>query len=140
VQHFQEMASGLSHPQSLCQELLEQQPWMRLTGAWVLPQHLHLYDGLYDELKLAGRVTLGEEAAYRRVLEAYICRRPLGPHAIGGGPASVLEPIEITEEFFARTLECGQRCHECSRCREYYEHEIRNRRSTRSGLRPRAGG
>lgn len=140
VQHFQEMASGLSHPQSLCQELLEQQPWMRLTGAWVLPQHLHLYDGLYDELKLAGRVTLGEEAAYRRVLEAYICRRPLAPHAIGGGPASVLEPMEITEEFFARTLECGQRCHECSRCREYYEHEIRNRRSTRSGLRPRAGG
>ncbi len=125
VEHFHEMGSGVGYPESLCRELLEREPWMRLTGAWVLPQHLHLYDGLHDELKLAGRVTLRGEAAYRRVLGAYVARSPLPPHEIGGGPASVLEPIQISEEFFAKTLACGQACHACHLCREYWEAQRR---------------
>ena len=118
TQHFHEMAAGVADPQSLCHELLEREPWLRLTGAWVLPQHLHLYDGLYDELKLAGRVTLRDPARYRRVLGAYIARAPLQPHEIGGGPASVDWPAEISEQFFRFTLECGHACGACTRCRE----------------------
>ena len=119
VQHFYEMSASPA-PASLCGELLARQPWLRLTGAWVLPQHLHLYDGLYDQLKLAGRVTLADPARYERVLAAYLARQPLTPDAIGGGPASVLAPWEIDEEFFRATLECGRCCQECPRCRDYY--------------------
>lgn len=120
VQHFHEMGSGFAHPRSLCAELLQRQPWLRLTGGWVLPQHLHLYDGVYDELKLAGRVTLRDSARYRRVLDAYVRRLPLLPRDIGGGPASVIEPMEIGEEFFRRTLTCGRTCRTCTLCRDYY--------------------
>ena len=119
VQHFHEMCQGLPHPRSLCEPMLRDNPWLRLTGAWVLPQHLHFYDGLYDELKLAGRITLREPARYRQVLGAYIHRRSLRPNEIGGGPASVLNPMDISEEFYAKTLECGLQCHECSLCRDY---------------------
>ncbi|MDP3000837.1 MAG: radical SAM protein [Bryobacterales bacterium] len=121
VQHFHEMCAGVAFPLSLCRELLEREPWMRLTGAWVLPQHLHYFDGLYDELKLGGRVTLRHAGTYRRVLQAYVRRLPLSPHEIGGGPASVVQPLDIEEKFYARTLRCGLRCHECRLCRSYYD-------------------
>jgi len=120
VQHFHEMGSDVPHPLSLCIETLEKQPWMRLTSGWVLPQHLHLYDGTYDELKLAGRVTLRDPHHFRRVLNAYVHGHPLSPNDIGGGPASVLDPIEISESFFAKTLTCGHNCHACTLCRDYY--------------------
>ncbi|GAK58914.1 radical SAM domain protein [Candidatus Vecturithrix granuli] len=120
VQHFYEMGSNIGHPHSLCSKLLQEFPWLRLTGAWVLPQLLHLYDGVYDELKLAGRVTLRNPDTYRRVLDAYIHRTPLFPNEIGGGPASVLDPLDISEEFFAQTLHCGHQCHTCTVCQEYW--------------------
>jgi hypothetical protein len=121
VQHFHEMCAGFARPTSLCNELLEREPWMRLTGAWVLPQHLHLFEGVADEWKLAGRVTLRDAADYRRVLGAYIQGLPLGPADIGGGPASPLSPVAIDQAFYARTLHCGRRCHECRVCREYFQ-------------------
>jgi len=119
VQHFHEMANGIAMPESLCETLLAEKPWLRLTGSWVLPQHLRLYDGLYDQLKLAGRVTLQDPQRYLRVLEAYILRLPLRPHEIGGGPASVLQTMEISEEFYRRTLECGHDCDSCLECQNY---------------------
>jgi hypothetical protein len=120
TQHFYEMANGSGSPQSLCNDLLATKPWLRLTGAWVLPQHLDLYAGLFDHLKLAGRVTLKDPRDYRRVVEAYIRGRPTTPDAIGGGPASVLAPMAIDTDFFAHTLECRHQCHRCDHCREYY--------------------
>ncbi len=120
VQHFHEMGNGFPHPLSLCSETLERYPWLRLTTGWILPQHMHLYQGTYDELKLAGRVTLRDPRRFRLVLDAYVRRRPLSPGDIGGGPASVLDRIEISESFFAKTLTCGRNCHECSLCRDYY--------------------
>jgi hypothetical protein len=120
VQHFHEMCAGFPNPGSLCNELLEREPWMRLTGAWVLPQHLHLLEGVADDWKLAGRVTLRDAATYRKVLGAYIRGLPLGPSEIGGGPASPLTPIEISEAFYTHTLRCGRRCDECTVCRDYY--------------------
>jgi hypothetical protein len=63
---------------------------------------------------------------HHRVLDAYIYCKPLSPRDIGGGPASVLKPVEISEGFFAYTLECGRRCHECYVCREYYEKALRS--------------
>jgi hypothetical protein len=124
LQHFHEMCTGVPEPQSLCDGLLAREPWMRLTGAWVTPQFLHYYDGVYDELKLAGRATLEDPARYFEVFGAYVERNPLLPCDIGGGPSSVLEPIEMPEELYVYTLHCGQRCHECRRCEEYYQQAI----------------
>jgi hypothetical protein len=120
VQHFFEMGSGQAFPRSLCGPLLAERPWLSLTGDWVLPQHLHHYDGLYDELKLAGRATLRDAERYRRVLGAYVSRTPLLPHEIGGGPASPASALPIDDEFVERTLHCGLRCHACSYCEDYY--------------------
>jgi hypothetical protein len=124
TQHFYEMGGNIGHPHSLCNKLLKQHPWMRLTGAWVLPQHLHLYNGVYDELKLAGRVTLRRSETYLSVLDAYLHQKPLAPNEIGGGPASVLEPIDISEEFFVRTLHCEHQCHTCTICQEYWRENV----------------
>jgi radical SAM protein with 4Fe4S-binding SPASM domain len=125
IQHFHEMGSNLHLPRSLCEELLEDYPWMRLTGAWVLPQHLHLYNGVYDELKIAGRVTLRNPADYLNVLKAYVNKKPLPPNKIGGGPASVLDPLHIDEDFFFHTLNCRRQCHGCNVCPDYYKQALK---------------
>lgn len=124
VQHFHEMGSNVVHPHSLCQGLLERHPWMRLTGAWVLPQHLHLYSGLYDELKLAGRVSLRDPEVYVDVLRAYANRKHTAPNRIGAGPASLLNPLDIEEDFFRHTLACGHVCHDCDYCCDYYKEAV----------------
>lgn len=121
VQHFHEMGCDLAHPLSLCADLLDRHPWMRLTGAWVLPQHLHLYEGVYDDLKLGGRVTLRMPEKYLHVLDAYIHRKTLPVDGIGGGPASMLMPLPISEVFFKKTLYCRRNCHVCTTCREYFK-------------------
>jgi hypothetical protein len=121
TQHFYEMGYGQFLPKSLCQQMLDERPWLRLTGAWILPQHLVHYEGLYDSLKLAGRVTLRERIKYLTVLEAYVQRRPLLPGDIGGGPASVLEVIGISDEWFEHVLYCAKNCHTCLICQDYYK-------------------
>jgi hypothetical protein len=126
TQHFYEMGYSEHAPQSLCQQTLEEMPWLRLTGAWVLPQHLHYYDGLYDSLKLAGRVTLRDPARYLQVLEAYLERKNALPHEIGGGPASPLAPLQISDEFFKHVLDCDKNCLICSACHAYYESALQS--------------
>ena len=126
IQHFHEMCtSTFNNPQSLCDELLQEQPWLRLTGSWILPQHLHLYEGIFDELKLAGRVTLQDKRVYLNVLDSYIYRKPLNPNEIGGGPATILESLNISEEFFSKTLFCNHQCHKCDYCQNYWAKSIR---------------
>ena len=124
TQHFYEMGYGDFHPQSLCQQMLDEHPWLRLTGAWILPRHLVYYEGLYDSLKLAGRVTLRDRARYLTVLNAYVHREEILPRDIGGGPASVLEAIDMPDELFESILHCDKNCHTCSVCRDYYEQAI----------------
>jgi collagenase-like PrtC family protease len=124
TQHFFEMQARLQHPRSLCTQLLNRRPWLRLTGSWVLPHHLHLYEGLFDELKLDGRATLHHAHDYLRVLRAYVSRSPLRPDEIGAGPASVEAPMEIDEDFFRATLECHRQCHGCSACADYYQARV----------------
>jgi len=124
VQHFYEMGGYSKSPRSLCDGLLRNHPWMRLIGAWVLPQHLFLYDGVYDELKLSGRVTLGNPDDYLRVLDGYVNGRHFMPNEIGGGPASVLESIDISERFFLHTLRCDRQCHNCRVCKDYYQRAV----------------
>lgn len=126
TQHFFEMGYGDWFPQSLCSPMLEEHPWLRLTGAWILPRHLHFYDGLYDGLKLAGRVTLRDPQRYFQVLGAYIQRADILPCDIGGGPASVLEPITIPGDLFEYTLTCNKDCSACSICQSYYERAYGN--------------
>ncbi len=120
MQHFFEMGYCDGAPKSLCARMLAQNPWLRLTGAWILPQHLHHYDGLYDSLKLAGRVTLQDHQRYLTVLEAYITRQPLTPDQIGGGPASVQHPIDIPDDFFEHLITCNKHCQDCTVCRDFY--------------------
>lgn len=121
IQHFHEMGNDFFYPQSLCSELLKRMPWLRITGGWVLPQHVHLFAGIFDELKIAGRVTLREPEKYMKVLDAYISQNPLTPDKIGGGPASVLDPIFISEKYYSDTLACNRNCHQCVLCQQYYE-------------------
>ena len=124
TQHFYEMGLGDFYPPSLCEPALDERPWLRLTGAWILPRHLAHYEGLYDSLKLAGRVTLRDRARYLQVLNAYIQREEILPRDIGGGPASVLEPIDMPDELFKFILHCDKNCHVCTVCRDYYEQAI----------------
>ncbi len=121
TQHFFEMGYGDWFPQSLCGPMLDDQPWLRLTGAWILPRHLPLYAGLYDSLKLSGRVAFRDAQKYKRVLDAYVHGKPLLPSEIGGGPASLLDPIDIPDEVFTYTLTCDKNCHRCSVCKNAYE-------------------
>jgi hypothetical protein len=124
IQHFYEMGSDLPFPHSLCNHLLKEKPWLRLTGAWVLPQHLHLYEDAFDELKLAGRVSLRNPAYYILILKSYINRDTLFPNQIGGGPASVMHSIEITEEFYKKTLRCQHSHHKCTICKDYFNEGV----------------
>jgi hypothetical protein len=120
TQHFYEMGYSPDYPQSLCQALLHEHPWLRLTGAWILPRHLAYYDGLVDSLKLAGRVTLRDPGRYLEVLGAYVNREPILPRDIGGGPASPLEAIDVSDEWFEFVLHCDRQCHVCCVCRDQY--------------------
>lgn len=126
TQHFYEMGYGDEFPRSLCDQMLAEHPWLRLTGAWILPRHLALYEGLYDSLKLAGRVTLQEPDRYLTVLGAYVNREPILPTNIGGGPASPLDDFDITDEWFEYVLHCNKQCDSCMVCRDYYQELHRN--------------
>lgn len=121
VQHFYEMGYAQELPVSLCDPLLDEHPWMRLTGAWALPQHLHFFGDLTRAFKLAGRATLQDPERYLDVLDAYISRRAVTPDIVGGGPASPLSPVHISDAFYHKTLHCDKQCHDCPVCKEYYE-------------------
>ena len=116
-QHFFEMAHVGGVPASLCAPRLEAKPWLRLTGAWILPQHLSKLDPVADEYKLAGRAALADPEQYARVLRAYVRRTALWPDDIGGGPASALSQIPVSRALFNRLLDCGQICDDCDVCR-----------------------
>jgi len=124
TQHFHEMGAGLAHPESLCQDLLGRLPWLRLTGAWILPQHLRFYEGLYDIIKIAGRVTLQDPEKYLRVVDAYVQGTPLAANAIGAGPAGMREDIPIPDKVFEHLLTCSKICSACNYCKEYYEQHL----------------
>lgn len=121
MQHFYEMGlRDIKHPESLCNEMLLKNPWLRLTGAWILPQFLNLYDGLFDECKLAGRISLQDPERYLHVLSHYLEEKDLSPHEIGGGPASPYAPMDISRAFFEHTLHCNHLCNECNYCKDYW--------------------
>lgn len=122
TQHFFEMADFTNrHPESLCNDLLSQFPWMRLTGSWVLPQHLRFFEGIYDELKFAGRATLRNPQDYFDVLGNYFLLNEISTMKIGGGPASIPYDIRITDEFYEFSLHCDKKCDTCSVCRDYWQ-------------------
>jgi len=128
TQHFFEMTRPeIVFPRSLCEDFLVKYPWMRLTGSWVLPQHLHLFDGLYDQLKLSGRISLSNPSRYRHVLKHYVQRIPLLPHEIGGGPAGVCCPLDLDEMFYIKTLACDKNCMACTVCKDYWQEKTPRR-------------
>ncbi|HEX9971242.1 MAG TPA: hypothetical protein VGD14_04150 [bacterium] len=121
TQHFYEMGTKMEYPESLCNEILDRNPWLRLTGSWILPQHIYLYNDVYDKLKLSGRVTLQNPDYYKEVLDAYVFHKKRFPNKIGGGPASVKMPMHIDDEFFKQILYCNKECNRCTVCQEKYE-------------------
>lgn len=126
TQHFFEMSNPeISYPESLCSELLAEKPWLRITGSWVLPQHMFLFNGLYDEIKLAGRVALRDPVRYMKVLDSYIHTKSLSPHEIGGGPSSVNVPMDISTDFYSYTLSCRKNCYSCSVCSGYWNEKTK---------------
>lgn len=125
TQHFFEMSNpAISFPCSLCNELLAENPWLALTGGWILPQHLYMFDGLYDEIKLAGRISLQQPDRYFHVMGNYVNRIPLQPHQIGGGPAAIQIPMDIDTEFYSYTLHCDKNCRNCSICSDYWVQNV----------------
>jgi hypothetical protein len=118
AQHFYEM--GQRFPRR-CRSAggVGKEPVVASDGVGCCPASASL-SGTYDELTRAGRGTLRDPKTCRAVLDAYAHRLPMLPRDIGGGPASVLEPIEISESFFASTLACDHQCHRCTLCRDYY--------------------
>lgn len=105
TQHFYEMACLEGHPRSLCAATLNRQPALARHGSWVLPQHLNYYEGIYDELKLDGRVTLSHPERYLEVLSAYVAGRPMTPAEIGGGPATAALNTAVSSAEFEKLLE-----------------------------------
>ncbi len=95
-----------------------------MTGGWILPQHILFYDGLYDELKLSGRVTLQNPDHYAKVLDSYVKGTDLMPNEIGGGPASAVKDIHISRDFFSTLLKCDLQCQNCGICENYYQTNI----------------
>lgn len=124
TQHFYEMAYSVDFPESLCQQMLDDHPWLRLTGAWILPRHLKYYEGLYDSLKLAGRVTLQNPVRYLAVLKAYIHNESLLLRDLGGGPASPQEVLDMSDKLFEFILKCNKHCNICTVCRDFYKQGI----------------
>lgn len=125
TQHFYEMSNPeITYPNSLCNYLLEHKPWLKLTGGWILPQHLFLFNGLYDEIKLSGRISLQQPDRYFKVIDSYINGKALQPHEIGGGPASVNIPMDIETNFYKYTLTCKKNCTTCSKCVDYWNEKI----------------
>lgn len=116
-QHFYEMALGEGAPGSLCEERLARDPWLRLTGAWILPQHVGELRPCVDEFKLSGRVTLSDPTKYRRVLGAYLHETALWPDEIGAGPASVTQRAALPERLLWHLLACDHACGSCRVCR-----------------------
>ncbi len=127
VQHFYEMGAKIAYPKSLCKEILDKKPWLRLTGSWILPQHIYLYEDVYDKLKLSGRVTLQNPDYYKEVLDAYIFRKKRLPSKIGGGPVCGKLSINIEDKFFKKTLYCDKECTKCSICKDKYQLFLKNK-------------
>jgi hypothetical protein len=122
TQHFFEMSTpSFTYPLSLCNSLLKENSWLKLTGSWILPQHLNFFEEIFDEIKLAGRVTLQNPEKYISVLDGYIHRRLFKPNQIGGGPASIDIDIPIEDDFYEYTLSCSKNCTSCSICSEYWK-------------------
>ncbi len=125
TQHFYEMSvPEIKFPHSLCARMLSEKPWMRLAGSWILPQHLHFFEGIFDEIKIDGRISLQQPERYFEVLKSYIDQTPLQPHQIGGGPASIYSPVNIESDFYKYTLFCRKNCDSCNVCKDYWTSKI----------------
>jgi hypothetical protein len=124
--HFTQMNSSMAEPPTLCGDALEKQPWLRLTGAWILPQHLHLLDGLFDIVKIAGRGTIHTADDWLDIAHAYLDRTPLTPDRIGVGPSGPDRGWTIETGFYEATQHCDKRCETCTVCSQEYDRVFRD--------------
>ena len=93
--------------------------WLHLTN-FIRPEDVRLYEGLYDGLKLATRVSNNPAA----IVEAYVKGSYKGSvHALlepNHGEAfypSVIENKALPSEFGKMVMHCQKKCEDCDYCR-----------------------
>lgn len=107
-----------------CHSYLEnpekREEWLRITN-FIRPEDVYLYEGLFDGLKLATRVS----RAAPTIVRAYCGGSFSGPlhtllepnhGGIFGG--AVVENINIPRGFAERVLNCDKNCTQCGFCKE----------------------
>ena len=97
----------------------KREEWLRITN-FIRPEDTHLYEGLFDGLKLATRVS----RAAPSIVRAYCGGAYSGPiHNLlepnhgglfGGG---VVENKNLPEDFAQKVLNCNKNCADCGYCR-----------------------
>ncbi len=106
-----------------CWQYLKQdakrEEWLRLTN-FIRPEDTALYDGLYDLLKLATRVSKNP----LKIIRAYSCGGYSGnlpellePNHAGLFYPQIIENKKLPENFASKLLECDKNCAECGFCK-----------------------
>lgn len=101
------------------QDAVKRQEWLRLTN-FIRPEDVHLYEGLFDGMKLATRVNSNPAA----IVNAYVkgsfsgaVHALLEPNHAQRFYPSVVENKKIPADFGERVLHCDKACEECGYCR-----------------------
>lgn len=141
VAHETEAAAAENVPGFLpyvCWSLLaDRSSWpCLLQAAWVRPEDLHHYDGLFGMAKLATRL----HERPHIVLDAYVTRRYSGnlldlfePGFSRALAPWVIDNRRFPDDWFQRTSSCGGRCHRCSYCGEVLSRVLVDVRQARHG-------
>jgi len=98
-----------------------------LQSTWIRPEDLHHYDGLFDTVKLATRMS----SRPRLIIQSYANRRFRGNlldlFEPGFSPAlapSLIDNDKFPLDWFGRTSTCDRKCHRCTYCRDVLEQVI----------------
>ena len=94
---------------------------------FIRPEDIRLYEGCFDAVKLATRVSrnpLRIAAAYLNGTYTGNLPALLEPDHTESFHPAILENSLLTPEFGERVLRCGHHCGRCSYCREALEHAL----------------
>ena len=128
-EEIMQMDNGYSF-KGQCHSYLEKaekrEDWLRITN-FIRPEDVKLYEGLFDGLKLATRVS----RAAPQIVRAYCGGKYTGPiHTLlepnHGGifGTSVVENKNIPANFAKKVLNCNKNCAECGYCKEAQQSAI----------------
>ncbi len=105
-----------------CREYLREKHdrWLEITN-FIRPEDVHLYEGLFDGMKLATRVS----RHFARIIDSYVRGSYYGnlPELLEPNHADLFYPRVIENQkldpyFTERTLHCNKNCNACGYCRK----------------------